>query len=202
RELGKDLKRHFSEITFWPELTFNQKDKSEISKIENVTDVSSHSITIRIDENHSIIPSQYVLYAVFIKEFAIALRDHLDVFDNFKSGKSRNEIGSEIFSGQFDLSPQNLDEWSKSIALKPIVDAEYNFDAKSIINGEKGNYKVRGTSDFFTSVILKIINVPDASSSILGKFIYSLCSNKELYNYLEKRFYRNLPYLIKEKKSN
>jgi hypothetical protein len=124
------------------------------------------------------------------------------VFDNFKSGKSRNDIGSEIFSGQFDLSPQNLDEWSKSIALKPIVDAEYNFDAKSIINGENGNYKVRGTSDFFTSVILKIINVPDASSSILGKFIYSLCSNIELYNYLEKRFYRNLPYLIKEKKSN
>jgi 5-methylcytosine-specific restriction protein B len=202
RELGKDLKRHFSEITFWPELTFNQKDKSEISKIENVTDVSNHSITIRIDENHCIIPSQYVLYAAFIKEFAIALRDHLDVFDNFKSGKSRNDIGSEIFSGQFDLSPQNLDEWSKSIALKPIVDAEYNFEAKSIINGENGNYKVRGTSDFFTSVILKIINVPDASSSILGKFIYSLCSNRVLYNYLEKRFYRNLPYLIKEKKSN
>ena len=202
RELGKDLKRHFSEITFWPELTFNQKDKSEISIIENVTDVSDHSITIRIDENHCIIPSQYLLYAVFIKEFAVALRDHLDVFDNFKSGKSRNDIGSEIFSGQLDLSPQNLDEWSKSIALKPIIDAEYNFDAKSIINGENGNYKVRGTSDFFTSVILKIINVPDASSSILGKFIYSLCSNKELYNYLEKRFYRNLPYLIKEKKSN
>jgi hypothetical protein len=202
RELGKDLKRYFSEITFWPELTFNQKDKSEISKIENVTDVSNHSITIRIDENHCIIPSQYVLYSVFIKEFAIALRDHLDVFDNFKSGKSRNDIGSEIFSGQFDLTPQNLDEWSKSIALKPIVDAEYNFEAKSIINGEKGNYKVRGTSDFFTSVILKIINVPDASSSILGKFIYSLCSDREAYNYLEKRFYRNLPYLIKEKKSN
>jgi hypothetical protein len=202
RELGKDLKRYFSEITFWPELTFDQKDKSEISNIENVTDVSDHSITIRIDENHCIIPSQYVLYAVFIKEFAIALRDHLDVFDNFKSGKSRNDIGSEIFSGQFDLSSQNLDEWSKSIALKPIFDSGYNFDAKSIINGENGNYKVRGTSDFFTSVILKIINVPDASSSILGKFIYSLCSNKELYNYLEKRFYRNLPYLIKEKNSN
>lgn len=202
RELGKDLKRHFSEITFWPELTFNQKDKVEIAKIENVTDVSDHSITIRIDENHCIIPSQYVLYSVFIKEFAVALREHLDVYDNFKSGKSRNDIGSEIFSGQFDLSSQNLDAWSNSIALKPIVDGEYNFDAKSIINGENGNYKVRGTSDFFTSVILKIINVPDASSSILGKFIYSLCGNKELYNYLEKRFYRNLPYLIKEKKSN
>lgn len=202
REIGKDLKRYFSEITFWPELTFNEQDKAEIYKIENITEVSDHSITIRLDENHSIIPSQYVLYAVFIKEFAVALSDHLDVFDNFKSGKSRNDIGSEIFTGQFDLSSQNLDEWSKSIALKPIVDPEYNFEAKSIINGENGNYKVRGTSDFFSSVILKIINVPDASSSILGKFIYSLCRDKELYNYLEKRFFRNLPYLIKEKKSN
>ena len=202
RQLGKDFKSHFSEINFWPEISFNQDDKKEISKIENITAVSDHSITIKIDENHCIIPSQYVLYSVFIKEFAIALREHLDVFDEFKSGKSRNDIGKQIFSGQFDLSPQNLDEWSMSIALKPIVDAEYNFEAKSIINGENENYKVRGTSDFFTSVILKIINVPDASSSILGKFIYSLCSNKKLYNYLEKRFYRNLPYLIKEKKSN
>jgi 5-methylcytosine-specific restriction protein B len=202
RELGKDLQMHFSEISFWPELTFNQKDKFELSKIENVTDVSDHSISFRIEDNHCIIPSQYILYSVFVKEFAIALRDHLNVFENYKIGKSRNEIGSEISSGNFDLSTQNLDAWSNSIALKPITDIEYNFDAKSIINGETGNYKVRGTSDFFTSVILKIINVPDASSSILGKLIYSLSEDRVLYSYLEKRFYRNLTFLIKEKKAN
>jgi hypothetical protein len=202
RELGKDLKKYFSEISFWPEIAFNQRDKSELSKIENITNVSDHSITIKIDENHCIIPSQYILYSVFVKQFAIALRDHLDVFDSFKSGKSRNEIGNEVFSGQFNLSPQNLDTWSSSIALKPIIDKEYNFDAKSIINGENGNYKVRGTSDFFTSVILKIINVPDASSGILGKLIYDLCGNKHLYSYLEKRFYKNLPFIIKENKTN
>lgn len=203
RELGKDLKSYFLEINFWPELSFNQKDKSEISKIENVTDVADHSITIKIEDNHCIIPSQYVLYSVLIKEFAVALRDHLNVFDNYKSvKKSNNDIGKEVSSGQFDLTSQRLDEWSESIGLKPIIDPEYNFGAKSIINGESGNYKIRGTSDFFTSVILKIINVPDSSSSILGKFIYNLCSNRGLYDYLEKRFYRNLPYLVKEKKTN
>lgn len=199
RELGSDLKRYFAEINFWTELTFNQNDKNEISKIENILSVSDHSIIFKIDENHCIIPSQYVLYAVFIKEFAIALRDHLDVFDKYKVGKSKNDIGSEILSGNYNLEDQNLDEWSLSIGLKPLIDKKYNFDAKSIINGEKGDYKVRGTSDFYTSVILKIINVPDSSSAILGKLIYNLSGDKKLYDYLEKRFYNKLPYLIKEK---
>jgi hypothetical protein len=199
RELGEDLRINFSEITFWEELTFNANDKLEISKIENVDFVSDHSITIRMEENHCIIPSQYISYSVLIKEFAIALKNHLDLFDDFKNKKSRNEIGKEIFSGQFDLSNQNLDDWSKLIAFKPIIDPEYNFEAKSLINGEDGNYKIRGTSDFFASVILKIINVPDASSSILGRIIYSLCENIETYNYLEKRFFKNLPFIRKDK---
>jgi len=202
REIGRDLRINFTEITFWEELTFNINDKLEISKIENVDFVSDHSITMRMEENHCIIPSQYILYSILIKEFAIALKNHLDVFDDFKNGKSRNEIGKEIFSGQFDLSNQNLDDWSKFIAFKPIIDPEYNFEAKSLINGEDGNYKIRGTSDFFASVILKIINVPDASSSILGRIIYSLCENIELYDYLEKRFYKNLPFIRKDKITN
>ena len=202
REIGRDLRINFTEITFWEELTFNINDKLEISKIENVDFVSDHSITMRMEENHCIIPSQYILYSILIKEFAIALKNHLDVFDDFKNGKSRNEIGKEIFSGRFDLSNQNLDDWSKLIAFKPIIDPEYNFEAKSLINGEDGNYKIRGTSDFFASVILKIINVPDASSSILGRIIYSLCENIELYDYLEKRFYKNLPFIRKDKITN
>lgn len=202
RELGNDLQKYFFEITFWPELKFNRADMAQLAAIEHVKDVGSHSITLQVDRNHCIIPSQYILYAVFMKEFACALRDHLDVFEKFKHGKPANQIGQEIYSGSYNLDLLNLDDWSKTIALKPIIDREYNFNAKSIINGTEGNYSIRGTSDFFTSVVLKIINVPDASSSALGKIIYSLTGNRDLYSYLEKRFYNKLPFLIKEQTTN
>jgi hypothetical protein len=202
RDLGKNFKQFFTEINKWNELTFNSEDKIELSKLENVIEIDSHSITLKIDDNHCVIPSQYILYSVFIKELAIGLREHTDVFEKFKTGKSRNQIGEEISDNTFNLQDQNLDEWSNKLALKPIIDPEFNFEAKSIINGTAGNYKVRGTSDFFTSVILKIINVPDASSSILGKVIYSLAGKKELYDYLEKRFLNELPFVRKAKKTN
>jgi hypothetical protein len=202
RELGKSLKLNFTAITDWNEISFNDEDKSRLSEIDMVSTVGTHSITFKIDDNHCIIPSQYILYAVFFKEFALALRGHVDVFDQFKKNKSRNEIGSFITTKNYNLDDLNLDAWSKSIALKPVTDSEYNFGAKSIINGNKGNYKVRGTSDFFTSVILKIINIPDASSSMLGKLVYSLSGNVELYDYLEKRFFNKIPFIVKEKKTN
>lgn len=202
RELGKDLQKYFTEIDSWSEITFTEKDKNELIKIKNVINVSSHSITFVQDNNHCIVPSQYILYAVFVKEFAIALRDHLNLFDTFKLGKSSSVIGDKIFTEQFDITPQNLDLWSSQIALKPIFDKDYNFGAKSPINGQKGSYKVRGTIDFYTSIILKITNVPDASSAMLGKMIYLLSGDKDLYNYLEKRFNSKLPFLIKEKKAN
>ncbi len=202
RNLGNDLKRQFLEISNWPELTFNEEDKRKLSVIDSVTKIYDHSLIIEIDDNHSVIPSQYLLYSILIKEFAIALKNHLDVFDSYKTGKNSNEIGNEVVSGQLNLEALNLDSWSKSIALKPVTDVGYNFGAKSMINGETGNYKIRGTLDFFTSVILKIVNIPDASSTILGRLIYNLCDNIELYNYIEKRYSNSLPFLIKEKNGN
>ena len=202
RDLGKNFKKYFSEINKWNELSFNENDKLEIFKLENVIEVDTHSITLKSDENHCVIPSQYILYAIFIKEFAIALREHTDVFEKFKVDKSSSQIGEEITEKTFNLQNQNLDQWSNKIALKPLIDSEYNFEAKAIINGTTGNYKIRGISDFFTSVILKIINVPDASSSILGKVIYNLTGNRELYDYLERRYNGQLPFIRKEKKTN
>ena len=133
-----------------------------------------------------------------IKDFALGLKEHLDVFDSYKIGKDRNQIGDEITNQSFDRDKLMLDEYSKTVLFEPFKNIHYNFGAKSIINGSAKDYKVRGTSDFFASVILKIINVPDASSAILGKLIYSLSDNPKLYNYLESRFIDYLPILVQD----
>jgi hypothetical protein len=202
RGLGEYFKKTFPKIESWPELTFNSTDMEMLKKIQGVKEVTSHSITVTVETNHSILPSQYVLYAVYIKEFAEALKDHVDFFENFKVEKTSNQIGEEITSKTFDLSKFNLDAWSNYVALKPFTDSEYRFDSKSIINGSSGSYKIRGNVDFFSSVVLKVINVPDASSAILGKFIYWLCENRDLYTYLSQRFRSELPFLLTENNTN
>ncbi len=202
QELGLELRGKFESIEFWPELMFNQEDKQRLQTLNNVQEVNDHSIQISGDSNHCIIPSQVILYAVTIKEYALALRAHMDVFDSFKSGKSSSQIGTSLTNQTFDLTSQNLDSYSESIALRPLIDSTHNYDAKSILNGTANNYKIRGSADFFTSVILKIINIPDASSGIIGKLIYQLSGNLDLYNYLEKRFLNYLPYIVKASTTN
>jgi len=199
-ELGRDVQEKFDNFNNWQELNFTPKDKEELVKLDHVTQVFNSSIKFEFESNHTIIPSQYILYALTIKDFAIGLKDHLDIFDNYKSNKDRNQIGDEITNQTFDRIALSVDEYSQTILMEPLINNDYNFNAKSIINGSAGNYKVRGTSDFFASVILKIINVPDASSAILGKLIYYLSGNPNLYNYLESRFIDYLPYLVQDSK--
>ena len=199
-ELGRDVQEKFAHFNDWQELNFNPKDKEKLEKLEHVTEVFNSSIKFEFESNHTIIPSQYILYALAIKDFALGLKDHLDIFDHYKSNKDRNQIGDEITNQTFDRIALNVDEYSQTILMEPLINNDYNFNAKSIINGSAGNYKVRGTCDFFASVILKIINVPDASSAILGKLIYYLSGNPNLYNYLESRFIDYLPYLVQNSK--
>jgi len=202
RNLGEDLKKYFLSINSWPEISFTESDKLKILHIKDVVEVYNNSFRLKIDANHCIVPSQYILYAVLMKEFAIALRQHIDLFDLYKQNKSREEIGEGIASGSYISDFQAYDEYSKQLVFKPIIDEKFNFGAKSIINGQKGSYSVRGSSDFFGSVILKIINIPDSSSSILGRIIYSLAGQPDLYSYLEKRFAEKLPFIIKDSNTN
>ena len=199
-ELGRDVQTKFDNFNDWRELNFNNRDKKELESLNNVSTVFNHSIKFDFDNNHTIIPSQYILYALTIKDFALALKEHLDIFDIYKQGKDRNLIGDEITNKTFDRTALNVDEYSQTILMEPFSNSDYNFHAKSIINGTIGNYKIRGSSDFFASVILKIINVPDASSAMLGKLIYYLADNPNIYNYLESRFVEYLPYLVQDSK--
>jgi 5-methylcytosine-specific restriction protein B len=198
RELAKGLKEKFQLITTWPEIEFNSEDKRRIKELDDVTNVDRHSFQIKIETNHCIIPGQYVLYAVCIKELALAVKVHMDFFETVKIGKSANEIGALIIGQQFDFANISKDAYSKKLGLKIFIDSDLNQGAKSIVNGTAGNYSIRGISDFYTSIILKPINIPAASSSILGKFIYKLTEHPDLYNYLEKRFINELPYISKE----
>lgn len=202
RDLAASLKEKFQSITYWPEIELNNEDNQRLKELDDVTSVGKHSFQIQIESNHCVIPGQYILYAICIKELALSVKEHLDVFEIIKEGKSQNEIGDILISHKFDFSKLPIDDYSKHLALQIFFDDVLNQGAKSIVNGTAGNYTIRGLSDFYTSIILKPINIPAASSSILGKFIYKLSENVDIYSYLEKRFINQLPYITKEKKIN
>jgi len=190
-------KAKFSEINHWPEIKFNEQDKIKLKEIPVISFVNDYSIQLKIDNNHAVIPSQYVLYSIAIKELALYIKDYLDAFELLKSTKTQNDVGALIINNRLNYSGFELDEFSKNIAPQ-IFSSNLNLGAKSIVNGTAGNYTIRGIIDYFTSIMLKFINIPNASSTILGKFVYSLTQNKSVYDYLEERFINIFPYILKE----
>uniref|UniRef100_UPI00404B63C5 McrB family protein n=1 Tax=Flavobacterium sp. TaxID=239 RepID=UPI00404B63C5 len=187
--IGKELKDFFSQNKNWREITFNNEDKEKIKTLSNVDKVESHSIKFQSENNIVFVPSQYILFAIKVKPFAVELKKFTDVFEKIKNLNDKNVVGEFIINGNdltnsSDLSAEDLELFRKMFSSNQSL----NFGAKSIINGSTNGYRLRSTSDFFGSVILKIINVPDASSAKLGSLIYNLTENPEVYNYLEVRF--------------
>ncbi|WP_269234403.1 McrB family protein [Flavobacterium flavigenum] len=189
-ELGNELKNYFLQNTEWPEITFNSIDKDRISELPNVEKVESHSIKFRNEDKIIFIPSQYILLALKVKDFAKELIKYTDAFEHLKSLNDKNIIGEFINSNKDltntnGLTSQDLELFKEMFSSS---NPKLNFGAKSIINGENHKYKIRSAGDFFGSVVLKIINVPDVSSAKLGSIIYSLAKRPNLYDYLENRF--------------
>ena len=203
-ELGNDLRNYFLKNTDWSEVTFNSVDKEKLKELPHVDMVYSHSIKFKTESKIIFIPSQYILLAVKVKEFALELIKYADAFDRIKSLNGKNSIGEFVIKGielgnSSDFSEVDLELFRKMYST---TSEELNFGAKSIINGDVNKYKLRSSSDFFGSVILKIINVPDVSSAKLGSLIYSLSKETKLYNYLEDRFSATQQNVSSEKNQN
>ena len=201
KQLGEEFAARFLAVADWPEITFNDEVVALLSKFEFVDKVYKSSVRVKIDAReltHTHLPSQYFLYAVLIKEFALALYEYMVVFESLKLEKLKNaEINQLIVNRKID---------SRAIQLLTTQEQNNFFDlfgndeslalnAKSILSGENG---LRGVSDFFQSVILKVINVPDASNGHLGKLIYALCEDQTgLYGKLEHIYLKDLPFVVR-----
>ncbi|MPT32707.1 MAG: hypothetical protein E2600_13800 [Chryseobacterium sp.] len=188
-DLGTDLKQSFLENTSWPELTFNEEDRKQLLRLPKVTMVDSHSIQLSVSTGNVIyVPSQYISMAIKIKPFAFELKKYVNIIEELKTSNSTENVVKFITDGTPLPVNEVLEHKDFEIFRKMFSrsDNKYRFNAKSIINGEEGSYIIRG--DFFSSVILKIINMPDNSSSVLGAIIESLTVRPEIYEYLESRF--------------
>jgi hypothetical protein len=194
-------KKELSQIKNWPDLYFNEEDKTQLSSISFFTKVRDSSIQIDITDNTCIIPSQYILYAIKIKALAMNLFSYMKKFDDIRALGNKDNTISIIRNNDTTLPVfDDLDEYSKSLILRPFLNIDERFGAKDIIYNPKSGQALKQSDDFFGSVILKVLLIPDNSSSIIGKVVYQLCRNPDVYSYLERRFNNKLPFIrISEK---
>jgi hypothetical protein len=201
-------KEELAQITSWPELQFNAEDKSRLDTIKLFTEIMDTSIRIDIkaskkdqEDNVCIIPSQYILYAIKIKSFATNLYSYIEELELMRNDGDKHHLKSIIDNNNTDIDLFNhLDKYSKSLVLKPFTDKIERVGGKELINTPNGDIKIRSNPDFFGSIILKVLSIPDESSAIIGKVVYQLCENPEVYRYLERRFNHKLPFIRISKK--
>ena len=75
KPIGDDLQSLFKEITDWPEIKFTSEIKEALKIvpfIKRVNESSIYASTSRDGSLHTIFVSQYILYALLAKEFAIS----------------------------------------------------------------------------------------------------------------------------------
>ena len=134
--------------------------------------------------NYALIPNQYFVFASEMYEFASELFKYFEIYENLRpyansllgnSEQIKNNIrANKELSNHFD-SENDLDLFSKFLDKD---DSTFRLGSKRLINDQG---KPRGSRDCFGSVILKEINLPDASSSIFGRLVYDLCQNPITY---------------------
>jgi len=145
--------------------------------------------------NYAVIPNQYFSFACEMHDFSIELFKYFKLFNEVRS-YANNLLGSaeEIahnINNNDDL--KSLFETDNDIQLfSQFLDKDistYRLGSKRLINNEG---KPRGAKDCFSSVILKEINLPDASSSIFGHLLFDLIETGTLFNQLKDNYTRQI----------
>ncbi|WP_024602280.1 MULTISPECIES: hypothetical protein [unclassified Pseudoalteromonas] len=134
--------------------------------------------------NYALIPNQYFAFASEMYEFSSELFKYFEIYEKLRPYASSllgnfEQIKSNIRANQKLLenfsSDNDLELFSKFLDKD---DATFRLGSKRLINDQG---KPRGSRDCFGSVILKEINLPDASSSVFGRLVYDLCQNPKTF---------------------
>lgn len=184
----------FNEVFFTDEVCDN------LSKLGLDIEFHSFSAKVKGKSNHCYVPSQYFLYAIKVKPLALLLQRYVELFNTLREKFTSEELVEYIEAiGGGEHDTDSLDVYSRDNFFKVFNHSKERLDAKSIFNKKKSSVTVRSASDFFSSIILKILPVPDASSGILGRVIYELSNHPDIYDSLEKSYSKYIPTLISAK---
>ncbi|WP_199533088.1 McrB family protein [Thiopseudomonas alkaliphila] len=134
--------------------------------------------------NYALIPNQYFVFASEMYEFASELFKYFEIYEKLRPYANSLLGNCEQIKRNINANQELLKHFSSEHDLELFSkfldkdDATFRLGSKRLINDQG---KPRGSRDCFGSVILKEINLPDASSSVFGRLVYDLCQNPNTY---------------------
>lgn len=137
--------------------------------------------------NYAVMPNQYLIYASKIHHFALELFKYFIIFEKVKSNAKKLLGTAEEIEKLISTDPQLercFETHSDVVLFSKFIDkgdSTFRMGSKRLIADDG---KARGSRDCFCSVILKISNLPDVSSTAFGNMVYDLCHSQNLYSSL------------------
>ncbi len=197
--IGQWYQNEPAEGWHFDEVKFDDEAKQAFEELDLNIQVYEHSARIDIKDNHAYVPSHYFLYALKVQPLVTLLHNYMDVFDKLKTSEvSCESLAKLIRSGSPSHTVTDaLDGFSKDNFYQVFSDREKRLRGKDIINGTGSNTTLRTGHDFICSIVLKALPVPDASSEMLGRIIYSFSKSPKALEVLERKYYSAIPYLFK-----
>ncbi len=187
------------------EVEFDSKTQAMLSSLSRPNrKIEAYGYTARVvlsgnSGNHCYIPSQYFIYA-------LKLRPFLTLLNNFQ--KILLALGTEVTDESKKHTIKVLrsrDKTSTAITQLDGYSQEQFFsifeaDSTSRLNAKafiKDDTDHRSPSDFFGSILLASIPVPNASSGTLADLLFSIAENEAVFQHLQQNFNHVLPWLFR-----
>jgi hypothetical protein len=181
------------------EIKFDDEAKRIFETLALDIQLLDYSARINMATNHTYIPCHYFLYALKLQPLVSLANKYISVFDLLKEDLATPEdIASLIHSpSPSHFVTDNLDPYSRNNFFDVFKDKNKRLKAKDIINGNGADTSLRGNDDFVRSIILKAIPVPDVSSDMLGRLIYSFSQSPTALEVLVDKYTASIPYLFR-----
>ena len=187
-----EIQPFIEENIFSSEIKLDNEMKSLLTdffKKNKATDVNVGDYTSHVkfsNGNSTVFPNQYYAIASACFDYATELSKYCSFckeFVNTEKNKTKlletkgdKQLVSDLL---YEIIGDRLEEIDREMFEKFYCDEKYR-PGRSFFNKDS----IRNTDDIFDSNLLKIIHVPDASSSFLGKLIRMLVESNDVYSSL------------------
>ncbi|MFL1803585.1 AAA family ATPase [Plesiomonas shigelloides] len=205
--VGKWFQDEPSEAWDFEELVFDtetQKTFSSLSSPKRKITILGYSAKVEIigssngSRNSCYIPGQYFLYALKMYPLLTLLNSYKTVYTTLSGNLSHSDTIRVL---RKEVSPpeviSSLDHYSQKqfFNIFDQNDASGRLDAKTIIKPNEAG--LRQPLDFFKSILLKAIPVPDVSSGTLAELLFSISENEKVFLHLQECYSHAIPWLFR-----
>ena len=187
------------------EIEFDSKTQAMLSSLSRPNrQIAAYGHTARVilsgnSGNHCYIPSQYFIYALKLRPFLSLLNNFQKVLlalGNEVSDESKKHTIKVLRSRDKTATAiTQLDGYSQEQFFSIFdTDSTSRLKAKAFI---KDDVDHRSPGDFFGSILLAGIPVPNASSGTLADLLFLIAENEAVFEHLQQNYSHVLPWLFR-----